>query len=148
MTITSTAALIDDIEERGVYVITHAAGLRDPDSRTSDGAQFANWVRNDIVETLRRLDGAELDQLEDDPLSPFSDIMRTVGEAGWSSTYDYWRAFTDLQAYELVDEHAEDVGAVTIDAGHTTSDIAHLGLSIAAERIITSIAAEVAKSRA
>lgn len=143
MTTTTMTPTLDAVAEyvaRSPYAIAHAAGVAEPDSTTSPGAEFIRWTVNHLAERVRWIIEQENDDLTqfEGPadLVATSQLLECIDDS--EGTHRTWQIFTDLCGWQLVDEYASDLGGlegIDGDERTTTGAVCLLALSVAAERI-------------
>lgn len=98
-----------EVSDWTVYRLANEAGCTDPDSEDSPGAQFLGGIRDSVLEAI---------EYGGDP----EEIPHEVADAAVPVyTYQRWRTFVDLGAWEE-DEDLDELGGypddMTLAAGH------------------------------
>ncbi|MGE4426060.1 MAG: hypothetical protein AB7G37_06390 [Solirubrobacteraceae bacterium] len=136
---------VTETEPRTVWQLARLAGCMNPDSLTSPGAGFLEQVARDTADRLAEL-AAEGDDL--DPETIASDEAHMIADGAVPvGTYAIWVAFTDLGAWEALDEYLEDSGTTEVsnDHGDGMTARAALGLFLVAERLAVALIEEAAE---
>lgn len=125
-------------EPLNAWQLADLAGCGAPDAPDSPGATF-----------LLRVADAVADQREDfDPRDP-SDYAHDIADTAVPiGTWEMWRTFTDLTAWDQADEWADEMGGLTIggprlnDHGNGMTAVAAIGLYRVAEALVLALVSE------
>lgn len=92
--------ILDEIKGRNAYHLAGDADCATPDSLTSAGAVFLNYVRDRVVELFEAIDEWESFAADETSIDDDDSVRKIADNAPDIYTHTKWQEFVDLAAWQ------------------------------------------------